>query len=231
MKKVLITGGTRGIGRACAELFNEKGYEVYVTYLKSDDKAQELEEKGIKALKADVSDPAAVMAVYEKVGGVDVLVNNAGISWYGLLTDMDFKEWERIFSVNVHGIFNCVKAFSPDMVRKKCGTIINISSMWGITGASCEVAYSSTKAAVIGFTKALAKELAPSGIRVNCVAPGAVDTDMMASFSDDEKKALCEEIPLSCIGNPLSVAEAVMYLCNAEYVTGEVLNVNGGMVI
>ena len=231
MKKVLITGGTRGIGRACAELFKANGYQVYVTYLNSVSEASDLERMGIKTFKADVSKLSEMSEVFEKTGDIDVLINNAGISWYGLLTDMESDEWDRLFSVNVKGLFNCIKVFSPGMVRNNSGVIINVSSMWGVTGASCEAAYSASKAAVIGLTKALAKELAPSKVRVNCVAPGAVDTDMMAEFSKEDIENLKEEIPLGTIGKPDQVADAVWYLCNSEYITGEILNVNGGMVI
>ena len=231
MKKVLITGGTRGIGRGCAELFKKSGYEVFVTYVKSDKEAEELEKNGIFAVKCDVSDSSEVRRLYEKIGDVDILVNNAGIAWYGLLSDMTEEEWNRVFDVNVKGAFNCIKEFSPFMVREKCGVIINVSSMWGVTGASCEVAYSASKAAIIGLTKALAKELGPSGVRVNCVAPGVVMTDMISNLSDEDMELLSEEIPLGKICNPEEVAKAVMYLCEADFITGEVLNINGGMVI
>ena len=182
MKKVLITGGTRGIGRACAELFKNNGFEVFVTYVKSESEACELEKDGIRAFLCDVSDSAQVKMLHELCGDVDVLVNNAGIAWYGLLSDMKEDEWDRLFEVNVKGCFNCIKEFSPYMVREKSGSVVNVSSMWGITGGSCEVAYSATKSAVIGLTKALAKELGPSGVRVNCVAPGVIKTDMISTF-------------------------------------------------
>ena len=231
MKKVLITGGTRGIGRACAELFLSCGYRVFVTYIKSVKEAEELEGAGICAVKCDVSDADAVNKLHETIGDVDILVNNAGIAWSGLLSDMTEGEWDRLFDVNVKGVFNCVKEFSPFMVREKSGSVVNISSMWGVTGASCEVAYSASKAAVIGFTKALAKELGPSGVRVNCVAPGVIQTDMIANFSEEELNALAEETPLCRTGSPEEVAKAVVYLCNAEFVTGTILNINGGFVI
>lgn len=231
MKKVLITGGTRGIGRACAELFKESGFEVIITYINSEKEAEVIKKSGIMAYKCDVSDGASVRALYEKVGDVDILINNAGVAWYGLLTDMTEMEWDRLFDVNVKGCFNCVKEFTPYMIRKKSGAVINVSSMWGITGASCEVAYSASKAAVIGFTKALAKELGPSGVRVNCVAPGVIKTDMISNLSEEDIAALADETPLCRTGSAEDVAKAVMYLCQADFITGEILNVNGGMVI
>lgn len=178
MKTVLITGGTRGIGRKTAELFHKSGYNVFVTYTKSEAEAAELQNLGITALKADVSDYSDMLCVKQQIGAADILINNAGISTWGLLSDMTHDEWQRILDVNLTGVFNCTKIFSPHMVNQKWGVIINVSSMWGITGGSCEAAYSATKAGIIGLTKALAKELGPSGVRVNCVAPGVIKTDM-----------------------------------------------------
>ncbi len=231
MKKVLITGGTRGIGRACVELFKNSGYDCFASYIYSDAEADILSAQGITALKADVAKRTDVEALYERIGDVDILVNNAGISWYGLLGDMKEDEWDRLFDVNVKGVFNCTSVFSPYMIRKRSGVIINISSMWGLSGASCEVAYSASKAAVIGFTKALAKELGPSGVRVNCVAPGVIKTDMLSGFNEEDLNALADETPLCRIGTPEDVAQAVKYLCEADFVTGEVLNVNGGFLV
>ena len=231
MERVLITGGTRGIGRQTAILFKKSGYEVFVTYVKSSDEAEKLEKIGINTIMADVSDFEAMLEAKKKIGSVDILVNNAGISYWGLLSDMKIEEWQRILDVNLTGTFNCIKLFSPDMVNKKCGSIVNISSMWGVTGGSCEAAYSASKAGIIGLTKALAKELGPSGIRVNCVAPGVIKTDMTKNLSQEDFCALSEETPLGAIGTAEDVAEGILYIARAKFVTGEVLNINGGIVI
>ncbi len=231
MERVLITGGTRGIGRQAAILFKKSGYEVFVTYVKSSDEAEKLEKIGINTIMADVSDLGAMLEAKKKIGSVDILVNNAGISYWGLLSDMKIEEWQRILDVNLTGTFNCIKLFSPDMVNKKCGSIVNISSMWGVTGGSCEAAYSASKAGIIGLTKALAKELGPSGIRVNCVAPGVIKTDMTKNLSQEDFCALSEETPLGAIGTAEDVAEGILYIARAKFVTGEVLNINGGIVI
>lgn len=231
MERVLITGGTRGIGRQTAILFKKSGYEVFVTYVKSSDEAEKLEKIGINTIMADVSDFEAMLEAKKKIGSVDILVNNAGISYWGLLSDMKIEEWQRILDVNLTGTFNCIKLFSPDMVNKKCGSIVNISSMWGVTGGSCEAAYSASKAGIIGLTKALAKELGPSGIRVNCVAPGVIKTDMTKNLSQEDFCALSEETPLGAIGTAEDVAEGILYIARAKFITGEVLNINGGIVI
>lgn len=231
MERVLITGGTRGIGRQTAILFKKSGYEVFVTYVKSSDEAEKLEKIGINTIMADVSDFGAMLEAKKKIGSVDILVNNAGISYWGLLSDMKIEEWQRILDVNLTGTFNCIKLFSPDMVNKKCGSIVNISSMWGVTGGSCEAAYSASKAGIIGLTKALAKELGPSGIRVNCVAPGVIKTDMTKNLSQEDFSTLSEETPLGAIGTAEDVAEGILYIARAKFITGEVLNVNGGIVI
>lgn len=231
MERVLITGGTRGIGRQTAILFKESGYEVFVTYVKSSDEAEKLNKFGINTIRADVSDFDAMLEAKKKIGSVDILVNNAGISHWGLLSDMKIEEWQRILDVNLTGAFNCIKLFSPDMVNKKCGSIVNISSMWGVTGGSCEAAYSASKAGIIGLTKALAKELGPSGIRVNCIAPGVIKTDMTKNLSTEDLDALSEETPLGAIGTAKDVAEGILYIAKAKFITGEVLNINGGIVI
>ncbi len=231
MKKVLITGGTRGIGKAAAELFLSLGYEVFVTYVKSEDFAEALRSKGIKAIKADVSVRSDVENLSAETGNIDILVNNAGIAHYGMLCHMTMSQWQKLFDVNVTGAFNCIQVFSPHMVRQKWGRIINLSSVWGVTGGSCEAAYSATKSAVIGLSKALAKELGPSGITVNCVAPGTIETDMNSHLSKEEEDAIKEETPLCRMGKPCEVAKAIVYLAEADFVTGEVLNINGGMHI
>lgn len=233
---VLITGGSRGIGAAIAEKFAAQGDTVVINYRTNDVAAQAVAQKtGALAIKADVSDSADVTAMFdeirEKVGKVDVLVNNAGVEWEGLLTDMTEDEWDKLFDVNVKGAFLCSKAAIGDMLSKKCGRIINISSMWGIAGASCEVAYSASKAALIGFTKALAKELAPSKITVNAVAPGCVDTDMMKHYTEDEMKDIISEIPLGRMADPREIADAVYFLSQSSFITGEVLSVNGGQIV
>jgi len=233
---VLITGGSRGIGAAIAEKFAAQGDTVVINYRTNDAAAQAVAQKlGALAIKADVSDSADVTAMFdeirEKVGKVDVLVNNAGVEWEGLLTDMTEDEWDKLFDVNVKGAFLCSKAAIGDMLSKKCGRIINVSSMWGIAGASCEVAYSASKAALIGFTKALAKELAPSEITVNAVAPGCVDTDMMKHYTEDEMKDIISEIPLGRMADPREIADAVYFLSQSSFITGEVLSVNGGQIV
>ena len=239
MKKVvLVTGGSRGIGKAICEKFAEEGYSVAVNYEKSEEKAKALAEKiGGKAYCADVSDYNAVCGMFDKIeselGEVSVLINNAAISTFGLFQDCSDEEWERIFGVNVKGVFNCSKRAIGNMLKNQSGSIVNISSIWGVTGGSCECHYSATKAAVIGYTKAMAKELGPSGIRVNCVAPGAVDTEMNARFSKEDLEAVAEESALGYIGKPEEIAEAVLFAASekASYMTGAVINVNGGSVI
>ncbi len=237
-KVVLVTGGSRGIGRAVCKKFASEGYLVAVNYEKSEEKAKALaEEIGGKAYRADVSDYSQVSSMVDRVeaelGGVDVLVNNAAVSAVGLFQDMTDTEWDRLFGVDVKGVFNCSKRVLGHMLGLQSGSIINISSIWGVTGGSCECHYSAAKAAVIGYTKSLAKELGPSGIRVNCVAPGTVYTEMNAHLSEEDLNVLCEETPLGKIGTPEEIAEAVFFLASekASFITGEVLNVNGGYVI
>ncbi|MBQ7937846.1 MAG: 3-oxoacyl-ACP reductase FabG [Oscillospiraceae bacterium] len=237
-KVVLVTGGSRGIGKAVCEKFAAEGYTVAVNYEKSREKAESLAEKiGGKAYCADVSDYSAVCSMFDKIeaelGEVSVLVNNAAISTFGLFQDCTDEEWERIFGVNVKGVFNCSKRAVGNMLKNQSGSIVNISSIWGVTGGSCECHYSATKAAVIGYTKAMAKELGPSGIRINCIAPGAVDTEMNARFTKEDLEAVAEESALGYIGKPEEIAEAVFFAASekASYMTGAVINVNGGSVI
>lgn len=238
LKTVLITGASRGIGAAAAELFAENGYTVIINYNSSGEKALALAEKtGGTAIKADVSDPVQtenmINEIIEKYGKIDVLVNNAGISVTGVFDMVSDEDARRIFDINVFGTLNCTKKVLPHMLRRKYGRIVNVSSMWGQTGASCEVHYSATKAAVIGFTKALAKEVGISGINVNCVAPGMIMTDMTACYTADEIEEIKEEIPLGRCGDPRDIAETILFLASekASYITGQVVAVNGGMVI
>ena len=242
-KTVLITGAATGIGRETAKRFAAEGYNIVVHYYKSEMAAQKLLEE-LKArhvtaipIQADIRDSAAVEAMAEKAcrafGRVDVLVNNAGSAQQKLFTDISSREWDEMFDVNVKGVYRCIKAVLPGMISRKSGSIVNVSSIWGVVGASCEAHYSAAKAAVIGLTKALAKELGPSGIRVNCVAPGVIDTAMNAHLDDETKASLKEETPLGTIGTARDVAEAILYLASdkAGFVTGQVLGVNGGMVV
>ena len=240
MKTVLITGAARGIGAAAAESFAEAGYQVVINYLHSAEKAEALAARWpgrALAVQADVADPAQVEAMFaaaEKTfGGVDVLVCNAGIAAQKLFTDVTDEEWRRMLDVHLSGAFYCCRRALPPMIHQKWGRILTVSSMWGQVGASCEVPYSAAKAALIGMTKALAKEEGPSGVTVNCIAPGAVDTEMMAGFSAQDKAALCEETPLCRLGTPQDIAAAVAFLASeqAGFVTGQVLGVNGGFVV
>ena len=235
MKRVLITGGSRGIGAACVRKFRAAGDEVVFLYNKSVAQARALaEETGAIAIQIDVADGEALaVAVREaerRLGGIDVLVNNAGISLVGLLTDMSDDEWRRLLDVNLSAAVIASREASRKMVNQKSGRIINIGSVWGRVGASCEVAYSATKAGLEGLTRALAKELGPSGITVNCVEPGVIATDMNAGFDEATLSALCEETPLCRIGQPEDVANAVFWLASegASFVTGQILGVDGG---
>ena len=232
MSTVVITGGSRGIGRAAVELFAGKGYRVFFLYEKNDAAAREVSGKtGAVPIRCDVADSAAVKAAFRQIGDVDILICNAGICFYGLMQSMPEADWDRIFAVNVKGVYNCVNAALPSFLRKQKGSIVTVSSMWGRVGSSCEAAYSATKGAVIALTKALAKELGPSGIRVNCVAPGVILTDMCAQVDPETLDGLAQEAPLGRNGTPEDVAKAMEYLANAEFVTGNVLNVDGGFAI
>ena len=232
MAKVLITGGSRGIGAAAVELFAAKGYQVYFIYEKNHEAAKAVSAKtGATAICCDVADSAAVAAAFQAVGAVDVLICNAGICYTGLMSQQSEESWDRIFAVNVKGIYNCVNAAMPGFLEKHKGSIINISSMWGQVGASCEAAYSATKGAVIALTKALAQELGPSGIRVNCIAPGVIETDMCAGVDPEILQQMGQDAPLGRNGTPMDVAQAMEYLAQAEFVTGQVLGVNGGYIL
>ena len=228
----VITGGSRGIGAAAVELFAARGDRVYFLYEKDHAAAKAVAEKtGAQAICCDVADGDAVRAAFSRIGDVDILVNNAGICYYGLMSQMSGEQWDRIFDVNVKGIFHCVNAAMPGFLKNQRGCVINVSSMWGRVGASCEAAYSATKGAVIALTKALAKELGPSGIRVNAVAPGVILTDMCANVDPEILEEMAEDAPVGRNGRPMDVARAMEYLANAEFVTGHVLNVDGGYVI
>ena len=232
LKTIVITGGSRGIGAAAVELFAARGDRVYFLYEKEHDAAKAVAQAtGATAICCDVADGDAVRAAFRQIGDVDILVCNAGIVHYGLMSMMEESAWDRIFDVNVKGIYHCVNAAMPHFLKKQSGSIVTLSSMWGQVGSSCEVAYSATKGAVIALTKALAKELGPSGIRVNCVAPGVILTDMCATVDPEVLAGMAEETPLGRNGNPQDVAKAIAYLADADFVTGQVLGVNGGYVI
>ncbi|MBR1899143.1 MAG: 3-oxoacyl-ACP reductase FabG [Oscillospiraceae bacterium] len=238
MKTALVTGASGGIGRAIAEKLASQGYTVAVHCNRGIDRAQALAKalSGI-AVQADLADASQIEAMAQTVtdafGHVDVLVNNAGISVTGLLTDIDAAARRELFGVNVLGAIECARALLPGMIRRQAGCIVNISSMWGQVGASCEVDYSAAKAALIGFTKALAQETAPSGIRVNCVAPGVIRTPMLNCYDAQTLADLAAETPLGRLGTPEDIAGAVAFLCSedAAFITGQVLGVNGGYVI
>lgn len=243
-KTVLITGASRGIGACCALLFAQHGYNVAVHYNKSKEQALEIkaqaESAGVLAVvfQADVSDSTQVnrmvTGVLDTFGRIDVLINNAGIAQQKLLTDISDEDWRHMLGTNLSGMFYCCRAVLPHMIREHRGAIVNISSMWGITGASCEVHYSASKGGVITMTKALAKEVAPSGIRVNCVCPGVIQTEMNAQLSPETLEALKEETPLGRLGTPLDVARAVCFLAEEElspFITGQVLGVDGGFAV
>ena len=236
---VLISGGDRGIGAAAARAFWQAGYRVAVLYHTHAEAAAALEKElpGLLAVQCDVASRAscevAFHTVEQAVGHVDVLVSNAGIAQQKLFTDITPEEWQHMLDVNLSGAFHLCQLALPGMIRRKAGRILTVSSMWGQTGGSCEVHYSAAKAGLIGLTKALAKEEGPSGITVNCVAPGVIDTDMMAAFTAEDKAALAEETPVGRLGSADEVAKLLLYLAgeDAGYITGQVFGVNGGLVI
>lgn len=238
MKTVLITGGSRGIGRELVRAFSENGYNVAFTYRSSTDSATALaEQTGALAIKADSRTECEVVAAVEKTvshfGQVDCLINNAAISSFSLFTDITLDEWNDMLSVNLTGAFLYSKAVIPDMLKRKQGRIINVTSMWGLVGSSCEVHYSAAKAGLIGMTKALAKELGPSGITVNAIAPGVIDTEMNKALTEDDRAALVDGTPLMRIGTVEDVAAAALFLASdgASFITGDVMNISGGYVI
>ena len=242
-KNVIITGAAGGIGRAAALAFAKDGFGVLINYRTSEDAAlalcREINEENGRAVcfRADVSARSEVDEMTDfarrELGRIGVLINNAGIAQQKMFCDITEQDFDRMMGVTVKGAFNCIQAALPDMVHEKSGKIINVSSMWGVCGASCEVHYSAAKAGLIGLTKALAKEEGPSGITVNCVAPGVIDTDMMASFTAEDKAALAEETPVGRLGTAEEVAKLLLYLAgeDAGYITGQVFGVNGGLVI
>ena len=240
MKNVIVTGASRGIGAATALYFGERGWRVILNHRDSEEKARsvasEIRSRGGEAevFRADVgifSECEALVDFALEFGKLDLLVNNAAVSEVGLFTDITPERERRLFEVDLFAPMNLSRLVLPGMIREKSGSIINISSMWGQVGASCEVQYSTAKAGLIGFTKALAKEVAPSGIRVNCVAPGVIDTEMNSHLSPDEMTALADEIPMCRIGQAREVAECVYFLAESSYVTGQVIAPNGGLIV
>ena len=231
MKTVLITGGVRGIGLAIAKEYQKQGARVCVTYSKDVENAKKTQALGIETYCCDVCEEEEVVRLFEKIGAVDVLVNNAGICFFKQIQDVTYEEWRKVFAVNTDGVFLCTREAVKKMLPKKSGHIVTVSSVWGEVGASCESVYSSSKSALLGFSKALAKELAYSRIRVNVISPGVIDTSMNGCLSQAEKSALCEEIPLGRMGLAEEVAKAVLSLDENEYITGVDLPVNGGFSI
>lgn len=223
VKKVLITGGATGIGKAAAQLFAEKDYDVYITYNKTLP-----DYEGITAIKCDLSRTEEIEKLFENFSSLDVLVNNAGVSLIKMINDVTEEDYGNVTAVNSRAVYFCCKEAVKLMLKNHSGAIINVASMWGEVGASCETLYSMTKAGVIGLTKALAKELAPSGITVNCISPGIIDTRMNASFS---KQELEEEVPLGRLGTPDDIAKAILFMAESDYITGRDLSISGGIVI
>ena len=238
MANILITGGSRGIGAEAVRQFTAAGHRVVFTYHRSETEADLLrQETGATPVRCDVKHHDSVRIAVDKavsvLGCIDVLICNAAIADYGLITDLDISRWEEIISTDLSGVFYCIRYVLPAMISRKSGCIITTGSMWGEVGASCEAAYSAAKAGVIGLTKALAKEVGPSGIRVNCVSPGMIDTDMNASLSDDAVSMIVDETPLCRTGTPEDVAKAMMFLASddASFITGQVVSVSGGLII
>ncbi len=239
MRRILISGGSRGIGRAIVEAFSKNGDRVAFIYRTRDEEAAKVAETfGAVAIKADVSDPVEVRRAIAEAeaalgGSIDVLVNNAAISWIGQMQDMTDEEWRRVLDTNLSGAFCLSRGVVSGMVRNHYGRIVSIGSMWGKVGASCEVAYSAAKAGIRGLTMAMAKELGPSGITVNCVEPGFIATEMNAAIDEDSRQALCDETPLGRMGTPAEVAAAVVFLSSdaAGFITGQVIGVDGGLAV
>ena len=238
MKTALITGGTKGIGKAVAQRFLEEGYEVILNYWHDEDSALATQNEFNELdycpvlMRADVSDEVQVKEMFAEIfrifGGLDVFVNNAGISKVNVIQDTTLADWEEVNGVNLRGVFLCSREAVRSMISHGRGAIVNIASVWGEVGASCEVAYSATKGGVIAFTKALAKELAPSHITVNCISPGVIDTEMNGNLSAEEMEELINQIPLGRLGNGEDVASAVLFAAESSYMTGEVISIGGG---
>lgn len=222
MKKALITGGATGIGKATAILLQQNGYDVYITY------NQTKPDYEVNTIKCNLENIDEIESAVESIGRVNLLVNNAGVSIIKMINDITVEDYEKMTAVNERAVYFASKFSALKMIREQSGAIINISSMWGQVGASCETLYSMTKAGIIGLTKALAKELAPSNITVNCIAPGIIDTRMNNMFDTEELK---EEVPLGRLGTPEEIAQAVLFLAESPYITGQILGVNGGAII
>ncbi len=235
-KVVVVTGGSRGIGAEIVKFLAKLDYKVVLNYNKSESYAQDVKKElnDVEIFKADVSKKEEANALIDfaikKYGKIDVLINNAGIAQTKLFTEITDEDWKNIIDTNLNSAFYCSREAVKNMIHNKSGLIINISSIWGITGASCEVAYSTSKAAINGFTKALAKELGPSNIRVNAIAPGIINTAMNSYLSEDELKNIKEEIPLEKIGNPVDIAKCVKWLIEDNYTTGQIISINGGWI-
>lgn len=235
-KVVVVTGGSRGIGAEIVKFLAKLGYKVVLIYNKSESYAQDVKKElnDVEIFKADVSKKEEANALIDfaikKYGKIDVLINNAGIAQTKLFTEITDEDWKDIIDTNLNSAFYCSREAVKNMIHNKSGLIINISSIWGITGASCEVAYSTSKAAINGFTKALAKELGPSNIRVNAIAPGIINTEMNSYLSKDELKNIKEEIPLEKIGDPVDIAKCVKWLIEDNYTTGQIISINGGWI-
>lgn len=238
IKNAVVTGGGTGIGRACVQLLAESGCNVAVLYSKSEkEAAQAAEQAGGMSYfaKCDVSKAeecdAALSDAYHTFGGIDLLINCAGVSIINPVADTTDEDYRRVFAVNMDGAFYMTRATLPFFLKAQSGSIVNVSSMWGISGASCEAAYSASKAALIGFTKSCAKEFAPSGVRVNCVAPGVIDTSMNAALSQQDKNELAASTPLGRLGSAREVAQAILFLAAADFITGQILSVDGGFIL
>ncbi len=233
MKHVLITGASRGIGAETARLFAQKGYSVTLNYRTEQEAAEKLaKEIGATAFQADVADSAQVAEMLNQIPGVDILINNAGFAQFGFFDALSDDDWKRMMDVTLSGAFYCTRGVLPHMIHQKSGAIVNVSSIWGLTGSACEVAYSTAKAGLIGMTKALAKEVGPSGIRVNCVAPGVIDTRMNSTLDAETMEQLKEDTPLGRLGTPREIAEAIFFLSDPDgFITGQVLSPNGGLII
>ncbi|MBE5770097.1 MAG: SDR family oxidoreductase [Clostridia bacterium] len=238
MQTALIIGASRGIGAEMVRAFCKAGYQVGFTYCRSVQEAKSLEtETGARAFFCDGRLEESIIALEKEAKGyfrrLDALIYNAGVAYSGLIQDMTAQEWDDLFSLNVRGAFLATKYFLPAMISRQSGSILYISSMWGQVGASCEAAYSASKAALIGFTKAMAQETGPSHVRVNCIAPGVIETDMLKCYSQEDLQALADETPLQRLGSPVDVAQAAVFLSgqNASFITGQVLGVNGGFVV